>query len=113
MRVSIDDFGTGYSSLAYLSNFRFDKIKIDKRFVQGLAAGDSDAAIVRSIILLGQNIGIGTTAEGIETEDQLIQITSEGCTTGQGYLFSRPLTAQDAQHFIVGRREFEKAGNQS
>ena len=113
VRVSIDDFGTGYSSLAYLSNFRFDKIKIDKRFVQGLAAGDSDAAIVRSIILLGQNIGIGTTAEGIETEDQLIQITSEGCTTGQGYLFSRPLTAQDAQHFIVGRREFEKAGNQS
>lgn len=109
VRVSIDDFGTGYSSLAYLSNFRFDKIKIDKRFVQGLAASDSDAAIVRSIILLGQNIGIGTTAEGIETEDQLVSVASEGCTMGQGYLFSRPLTAEDAWEFIRSYQASEES----
>ena len=100
VRVSIDDFGTGYSSLAYLRNFRFDKIKIDRRFIQGLRENDSDTAIVRSIIMLGQNIGVGTTAEGIETEDQLVSVMSEGCTLGQGYLFSRPLTAADASNFI-------------
>ncbi len=57
-------------------------------------------AIVRSIIMLGQNIGVGTTAEGIETEDQLVSVVTEGCTLGQGYLFSRPLTADDASTFI-------------
>lgn len=100
VRVSIDDFGTGYSSLTYLRNFRFDKIKIDKRFIQGLRDNHSDTAIVRSIIMLGQNIGVGTTAEGIETEDQLDSVALEGCTQGQGYLFSRPLTADDAGSFI-------------
>ncbi len=100
VRVSIDDFGTGYSSLAYLRNFRFDKIKIDRRFVQGLRDNDSDTAIVRSIIMLSQNIGVGTTAEGIETEDQLASVALEGCKLGQGYLFSRPLTAEDAATFI-------------
>ena len=101
VRVSIDDFGTGYSSLAYLRNFRFDKIKIDRRFIQGLRENEPDAAIVRSIIMLSQNIGVGTTAEGIETEDQLLSVASEGCTLGQGYLFSRPLTADDATAFIT------------
>lgn len=100
VRVSIDDFGTGYSSLAYLRSFRFDKIKIDKRFIQGLRDNQSDTAIVRSIIMLGQNIGVGTTAEGIETEDQLGSVVAEGCTQGQGYLFSRPLTAADASSFV-------------
>ncbi len=61
MRVSIDDFGTGYSSLTYLRSFRFDKIKIDKRFIHGLRDNESDTAIVRTIIMLGQNIGVGTT----------------------------------------------------
>lgn len=101
IRISIDDFGTGYSSLAYLRNFRFDKIKIDRRFIQGLLDNESDTAIVRSIIMLGQHIGVDTTAEGIETEDQLDSVALEGCTLGQGYLFSRPLTAQDAALFIV------------
>lgn len=103
VRVSIDDFGTGYSSLAYLRNFRFDKIKIDKRFIQGLHDNQSDTAIVRSIIMLGENIGVGTTAEGIETENQLMSVALEGCTMGQGYLFSRPLTAADANAFITRR----------
>lgn len=104
VRVSIDDFGVGYSSLAYLRSFRFDKIKIDKRFIQGLRDNQSDTAIVRSIILLGQNIGVGTTAEGIETEDQLGSVVAEGCTQGQGYLFSRPLTGTDASDFVAKYR---------
>ena len=107
VRVSVDDFGTGYSSLAYLRNFRFDKIKIDRRFIQGLRENEPDAAIVRSIIMLSQNIGVGTTAEGIETEDQLSSVASEGCTLGQGYLFSRPLTAEDASAFIVNYKPKE------
>lgn len=104
VRVSIDDFGVGYSSLAYLRSFRFDKIKIDKRFIQGLRDNQSDTAIVRSIILLGQNIGVGTTAEGIETEDQLGSVVAESCTQGQGYLFSRPLTGTDASDFVAKYR---------
>ncbi|WP_439572139.1 putative bifunctional diguanylate cyclase/phosphodiesterase [Phreatobacter sp.] len=101
VRVSIDDFGTGYSSLTYLRNFRFDKIKIDRRFVQGLRENASDTAIVRTIIMLGQNIGVGTTAEGVETEDQMTSLAAEGCDQGQGYLFSRPLTAEAARAFVA------------
>lgn len=101
VRISIDDFGTGYSSLAYLQNFRFDKIKIDKRFIQKLDNSDSDAAIVRSILLLGETIGIPTTAEGIETEIQLASVMDHGCRQGQGYLFSRPMTADDVDRFIA------------
>lgn len=100
VRVSLDDFGTGYSSLAYLQKFRFDKIKIDKRFIQGLQDNQSDTAIVRSINMLGLHIGVGTTAEGIETEDQLASVVSEGCKQGQGFLFSRPLSAKEARAFI-------------
>ncbi|MFP1630786.1 putative bifunctional diguanylate cyclase/phosphodiesterase [Zhengella sp. ZM62] len=100
VRVSMDDFGTGYSSLAYLKNFQFDKIKIDRRFVQGLENNVSDAAIVEAIINLSRNIGVGTTAEGIETESQLRAVIGQGCREGQGYLFSRPLTARDARDFI-------------
>lgn len=101
VRVSMDDFGTGYSSLAYLKNFQFDKIKIDRRFVQGLESNVSDAAIVEAIINLSRNIGVGTTAEGIETESQLKAVIGQGCMEGQGYLFSRPLTARDARDFIT------------
>ncbi len=100
VKVSIDDFGTGYSSLTYLKNFRFDKIKIDRRFIQGLDSSVSDSAIVDAIIGLGNSIGIGTTAEGIETEDQLAAVLDRGCDEGQGYLFSRPLTSEDALKFI-------------
>ncbi len=100
VRVSMDDFGTGYSSLTYLRNFRFDKIKIDRRFVQGLDASLSDSAIVDAIINLGNSIGIGTTAEGIETQDQYTAVSDRGCVEGQGYFFSRPLTSSDALEFI-------------
>ena len=103
VRVSIDDFGTGYSSMSYLQNFEIDKIKIDKRFVQGLDTGASSAAIIQAIINLGTNIGVSTTAEGVETEEQLASVLERGCTQVQGYLFSRPLTADDALSFLPQR----------
>lgn len=102
VRVSMDDFGTGYSSLAYLQNFEFDKIKIDKRFIQSLESGSRNSAIIDAIIRLGIQIGIKTTAEGIETESQYDSVVLRGCSEGQGYLFSRPLIAADARKAISG-----------
>jgi predicted signal transduction protein with EAL and GGDEF domain len=101
IRIVIDDFGTGYSSMSYLQNFEVDKIKIDRRFIQGLEAGTSSAAaIIQAIINLSSNIGVGTTAEGVETQDQLQSVLAHGCTEVQGYFFSRPLTAQDARLYV-------------
>ena len=93
VRISMDDFGTGYSSLAYLRKFPFDKIKIDRSFIRDLADKPDSIAIVRAVAGLGSTLGMSTTAEGVETEDQLEQLRREGCTEVQGYLFSRPLPA--------------------
>ncbi len=100
VRISMDDFGTGYSTLSYLQDFTFDKIKIDKCFVQGMEENESDDAIIEAIVKLSKSIGMGTTAEGIETDSQLKCVMERGCTEGQGYLFSRPLTSDDATKFI-------------
>ena len=100
VRISMDDFGTGYSTLSYLQDFKFDKIKIDKTFVQGMDENVSDKAIVDAIVKLSHSIGMRTTAEGIETKKQLECVTKRGCTEGQGYLFSRPLTSDDATKYI-------------
>jgi diguanylate cyclase (GGDEF)-like protein len=105
IRISIDDFGTGYSSMSYLQNFEIDKIKIDKGFVQKLETSASSSAIIQAIIDLGVNVGVGTAAEGIETEEQLHSVEEKGCTQVQGYLFSRPLTAQDARRYISESKE--------
>ncbi len=95
VRVALDDFGTGYSSLSYLRSFPFDKIKIDRSFVRDLTAADGSRLIVRAIINLSKNLGMVTTAEGVETEDQLAQLRIEGCDEIQGYLFSRPVQADE------------------
>ena len=94
MRVSLDDFGTGYSSLSYLRSFPFDKIKIDRSFVREVTASANGAAIVRAIASLGASLGMETTAEGVETEEQLDLIRAEGCTEVQGFYFSpaRPVS---------------------
>jgi diguanylate cyclase (GGDEF)-like protein/PAS domain S-box-containing protein len=89
VRISMDDFGTGYSSLSYLRSFPFDKIKIDQSFVRGLGSNRDAQAIVRSIISLGMGLGVTITAEGVETEDELACLRSEGCHEAQGFLFSR------------------------
>ncbi|MES1159096.1 MAG: bifunctional diguanylate cyclase/phosphodiesterase, partial [Terricaulis silvestris] len=88
--ISMDDFGTGYSSLSYLRSFPFTKIKIDQSFVRDLRASSDSKAIIRAILSLGENLGMSVIAEGIETEEDLSFLISEGCVEGQGYLFSPP-----------------------
>lgn len=91
VKIAIDDFGTGYSSLTYLLKMPVDKIKIDKSFVRELVRDDGDAAIVRSIIGLGQSFGKRVLAEGIESAAQFRFLLAEGCHEGQGYHFARPM----------------------
>jgi diguanylate cyclase (GGDEF)-like protein len=100
VRISMDDFGTGYSSLSYLQSFPFDKIKIDRSFVTDREASSDSAAIVRAIAGLGSNLGMKTTAEGVETREQLDWLRSEGCTELQGHYFSRPRPAKDLADLI-------------
>jgi EAL domain-containing protein (putative c-di-GMP-specific phosphodiesterase class I) len=95
VRISMDDFGTGYSSLSYLHSFPFDKIKIDRLFVSDLDENSDCAAIVRAVAGLGKTLGMKTTAEGVETREQLDWLRCEGCTEVQGYLFSRPQPARN------------------
>jgi diguanylate cyclase (GGDEF)-like protein len=106
VRISMDDFGTGYSSLSYLRSFPFDKIKIDRSFVSELANRDDSMAIVRAVTGLGKSLGISTTAEGVETNEQLALLRLEGCTEVQGYLFSPPRPAEDVESMLStgGRR---------
>jgi EAL domain-containing protein (putative c-di-GMP-specific phosphodiesterase class I) len=93
--VALDDFGTGYSSLSYLRSFPFDKIKIDQSFVRGLATNIESMSIIRAVTGLGHSLNIKTTAEGVETLDQLNMLREHGCTEAQGYLFSRPVPANE------------------
>ncbi len=90
IRISMDDFGTGYSSLSYLRSFPFDKIKIDQSFVRDIAAPGESGLIVRAIIGLSRSLGMRTTAEGVETEEQFARLRREGCDEVQGYLFGMP-----------------------
>ncbi|GBF28250.1 putative signaling protein [bacterium MnTg02] len=100
LRISLDDFGTGYSSLSYLQKFPFDKIKIDASFISDLSNGDHGIGIVRAVVGLASRLGVATTAEGVETEEQLKIIRAEGCTEVQGYLFSYPRPAKDVSDIL-------------
>ncbi len=91
VRIALDDFGTGYSSLSYLRRFPFDKIKIDRSFVDGITETDGSSAIVQAVINIASAQNMTTTAEGIETEQQREMLCDLGCTEMQGFLFSRPL----------------------
>jgi EAL domain-containing protein (putative c-di-GMP-specific phosphodiesterase class I) len=95
IRVAMDDFGTGYSSLNYLRSFPFDKIKIDRCFTTDTDRDRGGGAIIQAIATLGASLGIETTAEGIETLDQLDLVRRAGCTEVQGYLISRPRAVAD------------------
>ena len=109
--ISLDDFGTGYSSLSYLRSFPFDKIKIDRSFVKDIAERPDCVAIVRAISGLGRSLNITTTAEGVETIDQLDWLRAEGCNEVQGFLFSaaKPATEVDALLSRFGTRASKAA----
>jgi diguanylate cyclase (GGDEF)-like protein/PAS domain S-box-containing protein len=100
VRIALDDFGTGYSSLSYLRSFPFDKIKIDQSFVRELSTRADCVAIVQSITRLGASLRMTTTAEGVETEEQVRLLRAAGCTEAQGYLFGRPKPASELVHSL-------------
>ena len=101
VNIAMDDFGTGYSSLAYLNCFPFDKIKIDRSFISDLTRDDKSSAIVRSVLSLGASLEMTTTAEGVETKDQVSFLRDEGCQQVQGYFFGRPMRFEDVATFIA------------
>ena len=103
VRIAIDDFGTGYSSLAYLREFPVDALKIDRSFVSRIAGVGEKLALVRTMVRLGHDLGLEVVAEGIEDELQLELLRDEGCDTGQGYLFSRPLDPAALLEFVERR----------
>jgi diguanylate cyclase (GGDEF)-like protein len=108
VRISMDDFGTGYSSLSYLRSFPFDKIKIDRSFVRDLAENPNSIAIIRAVVGLGQSFGMITTAEGVETQEQLDQMCAEGCNQVQGYFYSKPMPASEISQLLFGFRNERK-----
>ena len=115
--IALDDFGKGYSSLQYLQSFPFNKIKIDHSFIERVTRNDDTIKIIRAIVMLAQSLGMTTTAEGIETIEQLQAVRFEGCDEVQGYFISRPLPAADIEHFFrsggeVGQRLVSTQGRQ-
>jgi diguanylate cyclase (GGDEF)-like protein len=103
VRVALDDFGIGYSSLGYLRSFPFDRIKIDQSFIRGTSSDGVGRAIVRAVAALGQSLGMETVAEGVETEEQMARVASDGCTDVQGYLISRPMPPEQIGGFLSSR----------
>jgi EAL domain-containing protein (putative c-di-GMP-specific phosphodiesterase class I) len=93
--LSIDDFGTGYSALAYLKNLPIDALKIDQSFVRALTTDPADATLTQTIVRMAQGLNLVTVAEGVETPEQLLLLGSYGCHRMQGFLFGRPMPAQD------------------
>ena len=101
VQVSLDDFGTGYSALSYLNKFDIDFLKIDQSFTRNLAPGSNDMALSEAIILMAHTLGLEVIAEGIETEQQQQLLIGAGCNYGQGYLFSKPIPADQFESILI------------
>ncbi|HEX7402578.1 MAG TPA: EAL domain-containing protein, partial [Usitatibacter sp.] len=110
--TSIDDYGTGYSSLAYIKQLPVNELKIDRAFVSGMEADRRNAAIVRSTIELGHNLGLTVVAEGVETDHELAELRRFGCDDAQGFLFARPMPAASLERWLSGVRD-KSAGQRS
>jgi EAL domain-containing protein (putative c-di-GMP-specific phosphodiesterase class I) len=103
VHVSIDDFGTGYSSLARLKKFPFDSVKIDRSFIADVAVDADDAAIVSAVIAMAHNLRLKVVAEGVETPEQIRFLRERNCDEVQGYLVSRPISADQVGEFALRR----------
>jgi diguanylate cyclase (GGDEF)-like protein len=103
--IAFDDFGTGYASLTHLRDFPVDTIKIDRSFVGGLERGGNSLAIVNAIVGLGNNLGLDVVAEGVETQGQQEFLSAIGCRFAQGFLFGRPVSAEDAERMLLLRSQ--------
>lgn len=110
VHLTLDDFGTGYSNLSYLSNFAFDKLKIDQCFIRRMMQSEAQRMIVKTIIQLAQNLQLNLIAEGIETPLQLQLLQEMGCTNGQGYLFARPMPAAQVRDLIRDNKQSIRLG---
>ena len=108
VKLALDDFGTGYSSLIYLRRFAFDKIKIDKSFLDSMEATGESAILVHSVVHLGRALGLEVTAEGVETEEQRRFLQAVGCHFLQGYLFSKPVSVEAIDEMLKAEREQAK-----
>jgi len=113
IKLVMDDFGKGYSSLSYLHQFPFDTLKIDHSFISRIGPGGENTEIVRTIISLAQVLGLDVVAEGVETANQMVQVRDLGCHFGQGYFFSRPLTAEAATELLDTSPPWLEAVSQS
>jgi diguanylate cyclase (GGDEF)-like protein/PAS domain S-box-containing protein len=111
VRIAMDDFGTGYSSLSYLQRFPFDKIKIDRSFIKELEDGPGALNIVRAVAALANGLGMATTAEGVETVQQLETVRAEGCTEIQGFIFSKPRPAHEIEELFVKQHREQARAN--
>jgi diguanylate cyclase (GGDEF)-like protein len=104
VRIAMDDFGTGYSSLSHLQRFPFDKIKIDRSFISNISNSASSLNIVRAVAALASGLGVTATAEGVETQEQLEAVRSEGCDEMQGFLLSKPVPAGALEQLFIERK---------
>lgn len=107
VRMSIDDFGTGYSSLSYLRRFPIDTLKIDRSFVSSMEEGSENGEIVRTIIAMAKALRMSVIAEGVESIHQFHQLRILGCDYGQGYLFSRPMPADEARELLTDESRWQ------
>jgi EAL domain-containing protein (putative c-di-GMP-specific phosphodiesterase class I) len=110
VRLSLDDFGTGYSSLHHLRALPFDRIKIDRSFVSSLLDSSDSVAIVTAVLGLGRNLGIEVTAEGIETVEIEHRLRELNCPMGQGWLYSKPVSSEDALRLLLLSQSGDGAG---
>jgi EAL domain-containing protein (putative c-di-GMP-specific phosphodiesterase class I) len=106
VQLAVDDFGMGYSSFSYLRKFPLDTLKLDRSFIKDIGLGSDNATILSALINIGKNLNHRVVAEGVETEEQMLYVRSQGCNEGQGYFFCHPMVAERfAQYLESGVKE--------